>query len=96
MVPCKSDIQPFRRLCVDYGATITCSEMALATPLVSGQSDDWALTRRHKSEKMFGVQIAGGYANRVVPAAEVLKREIGQGIDFVDVNLVSTSLGSRR
>lgn len=66
--------------------------MALTTPLVAGQSDDWALTRRHKSEKMFGVQIAGGFANRVVPAAEVIRREIGAGVDFVDVNLVSKIL----
>ena len=80
--------QPFRRLCVDYGATITISEMALAQPLVTGHNEEWALVRRHKSEKMFGVQVAGGYPNRMVPVAEMLAKEIGNGIDFVDVNLV--------
>lgn len=39
---------------------------------------------------MFGVQLAGGYANRMVPAAEMLRKEIGDGVDFVDVNLVSS------
>ncbi|KAK1924549.1 putative tRNA dihydrouridine synthase [Papiliotrema laurentii] len=78
---------PFRRLCVDYGATITISEMALAQPLVTGHNEEWALVRRHKSEKMFGVQVAGGYPNRMVPVAEMLAKEIGNGIDFVDVNL---------
>lgn len=44
--------------------------------------------RRHQSEKMFGVQLAGGFANRMVPAAEVLARELGpSGVDFVDVNM---------
>ena len=80
--------QPFRRLCVSYGATITCSEMALVQSLVSGHTEEWALVRRHESEKMFGVQLAGGFANRMVPAAEMLKNEIGHGLDFVDVNIV--------
>ena len=66
--------------------------MALAQPLVSGQSEEWALVRRHESERMFGVQLAGGYANRMVPAAELLKKEIGDGVDFVDVNLVSDDI----
>ncbi|ODO08283.1 tRNA-dihydrouridine(47) synthase [NAD(P)(+)] [Cryptococcus wingfieldii CBS 7118] len=78
---------PFRRLCVDYGATITISEMALAQPLVYGAKEEWALVRRHASEKMFGVQLAGGFPNRMVPAAEVLAREVGSGVDFVDVNM---------
>lgn len=80
---------PFRRLCIDYGATITISEMALAQPLVTGQTEEWALVRRHHSEKMFGVQLAGGYPNRMVPAAEVIAKELGSsGVDFVDINMV--------
>ncbi|TYJ52186.1 tRNA-dihydrouridine(47) synthase [NAD(P)(+)] [Cryptococcus floricola] len=78
---------PFRRLCVDYGATITISEMALAQPLVYGAKEEWALVRRHESEKMFGVQLAGGFPNRMVPAAEVLAKNVGSGVDFVDVNM---------
>lgn len=79
---------PFRRLCVDYGATITISEMALAQPLVTGHNEEWALVRRHKSEKQFGVQLAGGFPNRMVPAAEVIARELGpSGVGFVDINM---------
>ena len=63
--------------------------MALAQPLVTGQKEEWALVRRHESEKTFGVQIAGGFANVMVPTAEMIAREIGGGVDFVDVNLVS-------
>jgi tRNA-dihydrouridine synthase 3 len=39
---------------------------------------------------MFGVQLAGGYANQMVPTAEMVRKEIGDGADFVDVNLVGT------
>ncbi|KAJ3721159.1 zinc finger dihydrouridine synthase [Lentinula raphanica] len=79
---------PFRRLCVSYGADITCGEMGLATSFLSGSKEEWSLVRRHPSEKIFGVQIAGNKANTLVPTAEVLARECGSqgGIDFVDVN----------
>jgi len=70
--------------------------MALAQPLVTGAAEEWALVRRHKSEKMFGVQVAGGYPNRMVPTAEMLAKEIGGGVDFVDVNLVSGIDGRSR
>ena len=63
--------------------------MALAQPLVYGAKEEWALVRRHESEKMFGVQVAGGFPNRMVPAAEVIANTIGKGggVDFVDVNM---------
>jgi len=64
--------------------------MALAHPLVTGHGDEHTLLRRHDSEKIFGAQLAGGYANRMVPAAEMIAKEIGggkSGVDFVDVNL---------
>ena len=41
---------PFRRLCVDFGAQFTWSEMAVSMPLVQGQKSEWALMRAHESE----------------------------------------------
>lgn len=41
---------PFRRLCVDFGAQITYSEMALGLPLIQGQKADWSVMRAHDSE----------------------------------------------
>ncbi|KAL0572766.1 tRNA-dihydrouridine synthase 3 [Marasmius crinis-equi] len=77
---------PFRRLCVDYGADITCGEMGLATSFLSGSKEEWSLVRRHPSEKIFGVQVAGNKPNTLVPTAEVLAKECTGNIDFVDVN----------
>ncbi|KAF7296829.1 tRNA-dihydrouridine(47) synthase [NAD(P)(+)] [Mycena indigotica] len=80
---------PFRRLCVSYGADITCGEMGLATSFLSGGKEEWSLVRRHPSERMFGIQIAGSKVPAVVGAAEVIGRELvdkGGGVDFVDLN----------
>lgn len=42
--------------------------------------------RRHPSEKVFGVQVAGSKPSNLAPIAEVLAKELGPNIDFVDVN----------
>ncbi len=36
---------PYRRLCVEFGAQITYSEMAMTLPLVQGQKSEWALMK---------------------------------------------------
>ncbi|XDG08530.1 hypothetical protein ABKA04_008145 [Annulohypoxylon sp. FPYF3050] len=41
---------PFRRLCVELGAQVTYSEMAMGMPLVQGQKGEWALMKAHESE----------------------------------------------
>ncbi len=41
---------PFRRMCVDLGAQITYSEMAMSMSLLQGQKSEWALMRAHASE----------------------------------------------
>jgi tRNA-dihydrouridine synthase 3 len=41
---------PYRRLCVELGAQLTYSEMALAMPLIQGQKSEWALMKAHESE----------------------------------------------
>lgn len=73
-----------RRICVDFGADITTSEMCMANNLVKGQVSEWALLRRHPSEKCFGVQLAGGFINDLSYAAELIRRETD--VDFVDLN----------
>ncbi|KAN0094919.1 hypothetical protein V8E55_003206 [Tylopilus felleus] len=77
---------PFRRLCVTLGADITCGEMGLATSFLTSSREEWSLVRRHPSETIFGVQLAGNKPSTMVPTAEVLGREFASGIDFVDIN----------
>ncbi|KAJ7210923.1 zinc finger dihydrouridine synthase [Mycena pura] len=77
---------PFRRLCVSYGADITCGEMGLANSFLSGAKEEWSLVRRHPSEKTFGVQLAGSKIATVVAAAEVIGSECAGTLDFVDLN----------
>ena len=60
--------------------------MGLATSFLSGSKEEWSLVRRHPSETMFGVQVAGSKPATLVPTAEVITKECGRGIDFMDVN----------
>lgn len=41
---------PFRRLCVELGAELTYSEMAMGMPLIQGTKADWTLLKVHDSE----------------------------------------------
>ncbi|KAI8985100.1 hypothetical protein BDB01DRAFT_850160 [Pilobolus umbonatus] len=76
---------PFRRICKGFGVDVTCGEMALAFNLLKGQQSEWALTKRHKSEDIFGVQICGSKVEHVVKACEALNNEIE--VDFIDLNM---------
>ncbi|KAJ6587378.1 hypothetical protein B0H10DRAFT_2093936 [Mycena sp. CBHHK59/15] len=77
---------PFRRVCVDYGADITCGEMGLANSFLAGSREEWSLVRRHPSEKTFGVQLAGSKVLSLVSTAEVIAKECAGTVDFVDLN----------
>jgi len=76
---------PFRRLCVDYGADITCGEMGLAASFLNASREEWSLVRRHPSERIFGNQLAGNKPATLIPAAEIISQEC-PNLDFVDVN----------
>ncbi|PVH97671.1 tRNA-dihydrouridine(47) synthase [NAD(P)(+)] [Periconia macrospinosa] len=41
---------PFRRLCVELGAQVTWSEMAMGLPVIQGERAEWALMKAHESE----------------------------------------------
>ena len=59
---------PFRRLCVNLGAQVTYSEMAMSLPLLQGQKSEWALMRAHESEAQpplynSSTSVVAGYDN---------------------------------
>jgi tRNA-dihydrouridine synthase 3 len=58
---------PFRRMCVDFGAQVTYSEMAMSIPLIQGQKSEWALMKAHASEisppRYTPTSIVQGYDN---------------------------------
>ena len=74
---------PFRRLCREFGATATCSEMVYAHQVVRNRGHEPALLRHHKSEDNFGVQIA---ASKPALAAQASKMAQDFGAKFVDLN----------
>ncbi|KYN00168.1 PREDICTED: tRNA-dihydrouridine(47) synthase [NAD(P)(+)]-like [Cyphomyrmex costatus] len=76
---------PFRRICKEYGADITCGEMALAPKILKGAQEEWALVKRHESEDIFGVQLCGNNPGVLARCAQLLNHEID--VDYIDLNL---------
>jgi tRNA-dihydrouridine synthase 3 len=60
--------------------------VGLATSFLAGSKEEWSLIRRHPSEAIFGVQLAGNKPANLVPTAEIIAKEYAGNIDFVDLN----------
>jgi tRNA-dihydrouridine synthase 3 len=72
---------PYRRLCREFGAVNTCSEMVLADKLVKG--GERPLIRHHETETDFGIQITGKRPEIMADAARIA---VDNGARFVDLN----------
>ena len=72
---------PYRRLCREYGAQLTCSEMVIADKLVKG--GERPLLRHHDSEDGFGIQLCGKRAENL---AEGARMAVEAGAQYIDLN----------
>lgn len=76
---------PFRRIMKQFGADITCGEMAVVTNLLEGKPSEWALLKRHPSEDIFGIQLAAAHPDQFTRISELVEKYTD--VDFVDMNL---------
>jgi tRNA-dihydrouridine synthase 3 len=74
---------PYRRLCREYGADLTCSEKILAGKLVRGSRAELPLLRRHPVEETFGIQLCGKHPEELAEAAAIAA---ATGCRFIDLN----------
>jgi tRNA-dihydrouridine synthase 3 len=74
---------PFRRLCAEFGATVTTSEMGFARQLLKGDPKERTRLRRADNEKFYGVQIATNVIDEGVKAGKMAAEA---GADWVDLN----------
>lgn len=75
----------FRSIAAEWGAEITCSEMAAAAGIVHRNPTTWRLVRPWPGEHPYGVQLMGSDARQVAQAAAEVAARID--IDFIDINL---------
>jgi tRNA-dihydrouridine synthase 3 len=75
---------PFRRLVSEWGGELCVGEMAYAHKIVKRVRGEMPLIRRHPSENLFGVQLAGKHPDVMAEAAVIVE---GEGADFIDINL---------
>lgn len=58
--------------------------MAMSNNILSGQASEWALLRKHASEDVFGIQLAGSYADTMKTTSRILNYETQS--NFIDLN----------
>src|SRR5580765_6271751 len=75
---------PFRLLANEWGAEVCVGEMAYAHRTGGRDRGDLPLLRRHPSEGIFGVQLAGKIPEVMAEGARAAEAGVA---DFVDVNL---------
>jgi tRNA-dihydrouridine synthase 3 len=75
---------PYRRLCIELGATVLISEMVVARRLKQRRQGEYALIRRAPDEPCFAVQLCGNQPDEMAWAAALVE---SRGADFIDINL---------
>lgn len=76
----------FRSVAKDWGADITCSEMASAAGIVHDNKTSWKLVQAWPDgEAPYGVQLMGGDEDEMAMAVAKVVEQIGP--DFIDLNL---------
>lgn len=75
----------FRRLCAEYGAGLTCTEMVSAKGLYYHDEKTRLLTAVHEQEHPVAVQIFGADADIMAQVAEKLCKEGNH--DIIDINM---------
>lgn len=89
----------YRRLCMDFGARCTMSEMVFAHALAKGTRKDEALLRRSENEPCFGVQLLASHSDSLAAATSKVCQS---GAAFIDFNagcpireVVTKGMGAR-
>lgn len=75
----------FRAIAAEWGADITCSEMAAAAGIVHGNPATWSLVAPGPGESPYGVQLMGGEPELVAQAARDVVDRVRP--EFIDLNL---------
>ena len=65
---------PYRRIVKKFGCDITMSEMVMSQSLIEGKASEWALTRKHPSEDIFGIQICVGEKTKAYKSIKLLDK----------------------
>ncbi|KAK2627503.1 hypothetical protein QTJ16_003469 [Diplocarpon rosae] len=81
---------PFRRMCVEFGAQLTYSEMAMTMPLIQGHKSEWALMKAHENydnskDLKFATQVSATKPWQAIKAAEIMAKLLPR-IRLMDLN----------